>query len=133
MSLAPFLAAPALVQIHAGAALAALGLGTALMLGRKGTRPHRLTGWVWAVLMSLVALSSLAIVSSRPWIGTFGWIHGLSALTLVTLPLAVLHARRHRIANHRWAMRSLFFGGLVVTGLFTLVPGRLMHQVLFGG
>jgi uncharacterized membrane protein len=30
-------------------------------------------------------------------------------------------------------MVSLFLGALVVAGLFTFVPGRLMHKVLFGG
>jgi uncharacterized membrane protein len=29
-------------------------------------------------------------------------------------------------------MIGIFGGALVVAGLFTFVPGRLMHQVLFG-
>ena len=30
-------------------------------------------------------------------------------------------------------MLSLFFGALVIAGIFTLVPGRIMHSVVFGG
>jgi uncharacterized membrane protein len=28
-------------------------------------------------------------------------------------------------------MIGLFVGGLLITGLFTLVPGRIMYRVLF--
>jgi uncharacterized membrane protein len=30
-------------------------------------------------------------------------------------------------------MIGIFCGALVIAGLFTLVPGRIMHAVLFGG
>jgi uncharacterized membrane protein len=30
-------------------------------------------------------------------------------------------------------MHSLFFLALVVTGLFTLMPGRVMHTIIIGG
>ena len=30
------------------------------------------------------------------------------------------------------AARGLALGALVVAGLFTLVPGRIMHHVVFG-
>lgn len=132
MSLAPLLAAPVAIQIHAGAALAALLLGTAQMLATKGTLPHRLVGWTWVVLMVVVAASSLAIVSFRPILGIFGWIHVLSAITLVALPIAVLHARRGRIKNHRRTMTGLFVGALLITGALTLLPGRIMNKVVFG-
>ena len=29
-------------------------------------------------------------------------------------------------------MISIFFGALVIAGLFTFVPGRIMHAVVFG-
>lgn len=132
MALAPLLAAPVLIQVHVGAATAALLLGSYQMVAVKGTAAHRRLGWIWVVLMGLIAFTSLGIVSNWPLIGPFGPIHGLSAFTLVTLPLAVMHARRGRIANHRSAMRALFFGGLVIAGLFTLLPGRLISHMVFG-
>ncbi|HEU4357112.1 MAG TPA: hypothetical protein VFR54_01530, partial [Xanthobacteraceae bacterium] len=48
-----------------------------------------------------------------------GTIHLLSIFTLATLPLAIVHARRHRVERHRNAMISIFIGALVIAGLFT--------------
>ena len=48
------------------------------------------------------------------------------------LPLAVWRAHAHRVADHRRFMIALFSGALVVAGLFTLLPGRIMHAVMFG-
>ena len=36
------------------------------------------------------------------------------------------------VRRHRIAMISIFAGALVIAGLFTLVPGRIMHAVVFG-
>jgi uncharacterized membrane protein len=48
------------------------------------------------------------------------------------LQLAVWRARTHRVADHRRIMILLVTGALVVAGLFRLLPGRIMHAVLFG-
>ncbi|MBK1662600.1 DUF2306 domain-containing protein [Paracraurococcus ruber] len=130
MQFAPLLAAPPLVQAHAAAAIAAFGLGLWQMAAPKGTLPHRRLGWAWTGLMLVVALSSFGITGNRgPW--HFSWIHGISLFTLVMLPLAVLHARRGRVGLHRRAMIGLFLGALVITGAFTLLPGRLLGRVVF--
>jgi uncharacterized membrane protein len=52
--------------------------------------------------------------------------------TLVMLPIAVLHARRHYVARHRLAMIWIFAGALVIAGIFTFHPGRIMYAVVFG-
>ena len=64
--------------------------------------------------------------------GPWSPIHLLAIYTLAMLPLAVLHARRHRVPNHKRAMISIFIGGLVIAGAFTFVPGRIMHAVATG-
>jgi uncharacterized membrane protein len=51
---------------------------------------------------------------------------------LITVPLAVWKAHRHQVVDHRRIMISVFAGGLVIAGLFTLLPGRIMHAVVFG-
>ena len=56
----------------------------------------------------------------------------LSIFTLVVLPLGVWNARRHLVAAHRRIMICIFCGALVIAGLFTLLPGRIMHSVVFG-
>jgi uncharacterized membrane protein len=131
MTLAPLLAAPLAVRIHAFAAMAAFVVGPVQFAGPKGTLPHRLVGWSWAALMLTVALSSTFIHLLRIW-GPWSPIHLLSLLVLVTLPLALWTAHRHEVRHHRRAMATLFIGALVITGGFTLLPGRIMHAVVFG-
>jgi uncharacterized membrane protein len=131
MTFAPLLAADPVIQFHAFAALAAFGIGLLQFAAPKGTIPHRLVGWVWVVLMAAVALSSFFIHDIRLW-GPWSPIHLISIGTLVMLPLAVWHARRHAVGHHRKTMIGIFVGGLVIAGLFTFVPGRIMHAVAFG-
>ena len=107
-------------------------IGVAQFAAPKGTLPHRTIGWIWVALMATIAISSFWIHGYR-MIGPFSPIHLLSIFTLIMLPLAVLHARRHNVVRHRHIMIGIFLGALVIAGLFTFVPGRIMHAVLFGG
>ena len=131
MNFEPLLQASAVTQLHAFAAMAAFALGVVQLTAPKGTLPHRTVGWIWVALMVAVAASSFWIHDLRVW-GPFSPIHLLSILTLVALPFAVLHARRHRVTEHRKAMLALFLGALVIAGIFTFMPGRIMHHLLFG-
>jgi uncharacterized membrane protein len=131
VTLSPLLNAAPVVQIHAFTAIAAFAVGAIQLSAPKGTILHRLVGWLWAVLMLTVAISSLFIHEIRLW-GPWSPIHLLSILVLVTLPLAVLHARRHDVGQHRRAMLMLFTGALVIAGVFTFLPGRIMHSAAFG-
>ena len=131
MSLAPLLQASGTIPLHAVAAMAALALGIVQFAAPKGTLPHRTIGWIWVVLMFAVAISSFWIHEIR-LVGPFSPIHLLSIFAPIMLVLAVLHARRHNVSAHRKAMMSIFFGALVVAGLLTFLPGRIMHAVVFG-
>ena len=132
MSLAPLSQAEPVIQIHAFAAMSAFALGLIQFAAPKGTLPHRTIGWIWVALMTVIALSSFFIHGIK-LVGPFSPIHLLSIFTLVMLPLAVLHARRHNVKRHRGAMIGIFVGALIIAGAFTLVPGRIMHAVAFGG
>jgi uncharacterized membrane protein len=112
--------------------MAAFVLGVVQLAGPKGTLPHRTLGYTWVALMLVVAASSFAIQGIHQW-GPFSAIHLLSIMVLVLTPLAVLAARRHRVGTHSRAMIGLFAGALVIAGAFTLLPGRIMHRVVFGG
>ena len=131
MSLAPLLGAAPEIQIHAFAAMTAFVLGAVQLAAPKGTLPHRTLGWVWIVLMLVISGSSFLIHGIKMW-GPWSPIHLLSALTPIMLVVAVLFARAHRVRGHRITMVSIFAGALLLAGLFTLVPGRIMHDVLFG-
>lgn len=131
MTLAPLLSASPVIQAHAFAAMVAFALGVVQLAAPKGTIPHRTVGWIWVVLMALVAVSSFWIHDIR-MIGPFSPIHLLSIFTLAMLVVAVMHARRHRVDRHRKAMTTIFIGALIIAGLFTFLPGRIMHAVAFG-
>jgi uncharacterized membrane protein len=131
MSLDPLRAASLLIQIHAFAALSAFVLGIFQLVAPKGTVRHRITGWIWVGLMSTVVVTSFGIHDMRAW-GPWSPIHLLSIFTAVMLPIGVVHARRHRVNQHRTTMIWLFVGALIVAGIFTLRPGRIMHDVVFG-
>jgi uncharacterized membrane protein len=132
MSLAPLLNASLAIQIHAFAAMAAFTLGVVQLSAAKGTLPHRTLGWVWVALMVVVAVSTFWISVHPVW-GQWSPIHVLSIVTLVMLPLGVYYARRRKLIGHRLTMTGIFLGALVIAGLFTFVPGRIMHTVAFGG
>lgn len=122
---------PFAVQIHVAAALSAVLLGGILLLGRKGTGLHRVLGRIWICLMVATALSSF-FIRTMPWFFGYSPIHVLSILTLLGCWQVVSAARTGRIAEHQRHVGNLYAFALVTAGAFTLLPGRLMHKLLFG-
>jgi uncharacterized membrane protein len=131
MSLEPLLQASPAIQVHAFAAMTAFALGVIQLAAPKGTLPHRTLGWIWVALMLIVSTTAFFIHKIRLW-GEWSPIHLLAIFTLIMLPIAVIAARRHAVERHRRTMIGIFVGALVIAGLFTLVPGRIMHAVAFG-
>ncbi len=111
--------------------MTAFVLGIVQFSAPKGTLPHRTIGWIWVGIMVVIAGSSFWIHEIRLW-GPWSPIHLLSIFTLVMLPLGMWRARVHNVTGHRWTMISLFAGALVVAGIFTFMPGRIMHALAFG-
>jgi uncharacterized membrane protein len=131
MSLGPLVDAAPAIALHAFAAMVAFVIALVQFAAPKGTQPHRTLGWIWVALMATVALSSFWIHQLRI-VGPWSPIHLLSIFTLLMLPYAVWKAHTHQVEGHRRAMLRLFSGALVIAGLFTLLPGRIMHAVVFG-
>ncbi len=125
------LAASPVIQVHAFAALGALFLGLAQFTTPVGSPIHRVLGYGWVSLMLVTTLSSF-LISFNPIIWRFSWIHGLSVFTTVMIVVAIVKARQHKVQAHRTIMINLFIFALVLTGAFTLLPGRVMHAVVFG-
>ena len=115
------------ILIHLGAAIAALVLGIAVFLRRKGNFSHRLLGRTWVGLMLVTAISTWWIRGS----GSFSWIHGLSVISVVALAWAVYFAVTGNIRRHERIMKAVFFAGLIVAGVFTLLPQRLLGHALW--
>ena len=131
--LAPVLAAPAAVQVHLATILAALVVTGVLMSGVKGSRLHRVLGWGWSAAMILTALSAFFIKAGvGPTVLGFGVLHIFAVMTLISVPRAVLAARRHDVASHARVISAFVVGGLGVAGLAAFLPGRLVWSVFFG-
>lgn len=123
-----------LTYIHLASVAPAFMIGTYIMLNRKGTPTHRLLGKVYMLLMLFTAIVSLfmaAKVGPTLW-NHFGFIHLLSLLTLIAVPHAYFAVRRGNITSHKRAMVSLYIGGMLVAGGFTLFPSRMLNGWLFG-
>ena len=131
MSLEPLLNASPVIQVHALCAVAALLLGAVQLFRKKGDPLHRALGRTWVALIALVALSSFFIWTIRlVWL--FSPIHLLSIFTLVMLWRGVNAARRGDVSRHMRTMRVTYVAALIVTGLLTFLPGRIMYHVAFG-
>lgn len=116
------------IWLHLAAAALALAGIAAVALLPKGTAAHRLWGGAAAAGMVAAALTSFWI----PRFGAVSWIHALSVVTLVNVPLAVRAARAGRVREHRRRM-VVNAASLVVAGVFAAaVPGRVLHGWLFG-
>jgi uncharacterized membrane protein len=131
MNLAPILSASAAIQVHAFAATVAIVLGAAILFRPKGTQAHKALGRIWVGLMLIVATSAIFINEIR-LVGPFSPIHLFVLLTYAGLWQGIREIRRGNVAAHQATMKSVYLGALLLTGAFTLLPGRRMHDVLFG-
>ena len=120
------------IQIHLVCALAATALGPLALWSRKGSTRHRWSGRVWVLLMIGAALTSLFIRDFRlPNLGGYTPIHLLPLLTAFGLTQAIRAILRRDIATHRQTMRSVYIGGCLIAGSFTLLPGRYLGDLLW--
>ncbi|HEX3536121.1 MAG TPA: DUF2306 domain-containing protein [Stellaceae bacterium] len=131
MNFAPIAAAPLAIKVHLVTVLPAFAIGTWLIFGStKGSTTHRVLGATYLALMTVTAASTFFIRTINP--GGFSPVHLFIPLTLFGVFGALWNVRRGNIRGHRSAMLGLYFGGLLIAGAFTLLPGRLLHGVFFG-
>jgi len=131
-ALAPLLADGPLIALHAGAAVVALLAGPVVLLRPRRDRVHRGAGWVWIVAMAVTSVTAMGIFEIR-LVGPFSPIHLLPLLVAAMIWRAVVAIRVGRRVAHGRIMTQLYIWSLLVAGAFTLLPGRRMNAVLFGG
>ena len=124
-----FLQASLPIQSHLVLATGAVLVGGLQLILPKGTPLHRMTGLTWVLMMAAVAMSSFFIHEIRLW-GIWSPIHGISIFTLFILFIGVRAARRGRYRTHAMTMTTTYFLALILTGALTLLPGRMMHEML---
>ncbi len=131
MTFDPILGSSPLIQIHTVAACIAFLLGPVVILRKRRDRVHRIMGTVWVAAMLATAVTALGIFELRI-IGPFSPIHALSGLVGLMLWRGVRAIRAGRVVAHGRIMAQLYIWSMGIAGLFTLLPGRRMHQVLMG-
>ena len=119
------------IPLHAIMAMIAIILGGIQLSMKKGGAIHKLLGRIWVGLMLIVAITSFFIHEIRLW-GAYSPIHLLSLWTIFILGVGIYYARVGNIKRHKQVMIALYFFALILTGFFTLMPGRVMHQILIG-
>ena len=121
------------IIIHLATVVPALLLGPFILWREKGDGTHRLLGRIWAGLLLVTAIASVFIRAPGGGIAGTGFsaIHMFTVWTFINIPLAVWMARKGDIATHRAMMTGLYVG-LCVAGAFTLIPGRILGNLVFG-
>jgi uncharacterized membrane protein len=128
LNTAAFSAAPVATRIHAIFILTMVVTGWGMLALPKGDQRHRVLGWSWISAMTLMGITSMAVPHGNAWISAY--VGGGSALVLMTW--GILKVKRRRYRDHARTMVMLMIALIVMT-LLAVMPGRLMHNVLFGG
>nr|WP_083332787.1 DUF2306 domain-containing protein [Hyphomonas sp. Mor2] len=129
LDLEPLISASFAVQVHVVGALASFGIGLVLLSAPKGFRLHKTLGWTWVFSMAVTAVSSFFITGLMG--NNYSPIHALSAWTMIGLPFGIAAIRRRDVKKHRHTMTGMFVGGMLIAGLFSFLPGRLMWEIFF--
>jgi uncharacterized membrane protein len=138
LNLEPILEAPLAIQLHFVTVVPAFFLGLwQLTASRKGSPSHRLIGKIYLTLMSVTAVAAFFIPSFSSFsIGAgpirLGLIHLFIPLTVHGIWRTRKALRTGDIAAHQASMRGLYIGGLIIAGLLTFFPGRIMYRMFFG-
>ena len=110
---------------HVFAALTSVVLGGYQLWRRpRGDARHRLLGRTWAVLLLWTAITSFWIRDINE--GAFSWLHVLSVVTLVTVTLGVVNARRGNVQAHRGNMVGSWLGAVGAMLAAIAIPGRMI-------
>ncbi len=122
------------IIIHLAAALCAVVLGPFALWARHKSkqlpRLHRAFGYAWVTMMLITAISAIFIKSQFAFWLHFSWIHLLVPFTLYGLFRAFWYLAKGNISAHRNTMLGLYFGACLGAGVFTLLPGRYLNQLI---
>lgn len=127
-----------LIAVHMTAALLATVVGPVALWARKGRsqrpRLHRAFGYAWVTLMTVAAISAIFIRDYKlPNIQGYTPIHLLIPAFFAALFGAFWFLAHKDITRHSRVMQVTYVAGCLVAGSFTLLPGRYLGDLLWGG
>jgi uncharacterized membrane protein len=125
-----------IVAVHLTCVSVATAIGPVALWARLGAtqrpRLHRAFGYAWVTLMIVAAISAIFIRdASLPNIAGYTPIHLLIPFVLFNFYAAFRALAQGRIAAHRRFMVGTYIGACIVAGLFTLIPGRYLGNLLW--
>jgi len=130
-SLEPLLRADPVIIWHTVLAFLALFLGALIWRLKKGTTAHKYAGRIFVALMLGVAVTAIFIREiNAPHMSL---IHIFVPITFLGAAQAIYYIRKGNMRGHKKAVQGLYFGALIIPGLFTLLPGRTIWAVFFAG
>jgi uncharacterized membrane protein len=121
-------AAPLATRIHAVFVLTLVASGWGILALPKGDRRHRVLGWTWVCSMLAMGAASMTVPHGPNWIAAY--VGGASAYPLLAYGIYAIKKGDRRRHGRTMAMLMI---ALVLMTLLAVFPGRLMHDVLFGG
>ena len=118
----------ALALVHTALGTTALATGALVLARRKGDRPHRLVGRVYAASMVALCLLSFGLRDTTPLFRGYGPFHLAALVSLGTVTAGVVVAWRRRpgwFEGHYMWMAWSYIGLVMATGGHVARPAFL--------
>ena len=109
--------------IHLLTAIAAMVVGTWVLIIRKGTRIHRMLGYFYLYLMLTMNGTAFMLYGL---FGTFGPFHVAAVFSLVTLLLGIVPVIRQKPG---WFMRHFTFMYFSIIGLYAAFASESLTRI----
>ena len=111
-------------------------LGGLIFSSPKGTLAHRVWGWLWIACLTSVCLTGGFIQAIIP--GSFSTLHILIPVTMVLIVYSIWNIKMYQQTQndiyrqaHMASMIAVYGGALMIAGVFTLLPGRLIGNAFY--
>ena len=116
---------PAVIT-HVISMLSAFFVSFLILFKAKGTKIHKMLGWMFTVFMLISIISSF-------WIKTYGIFSPIHVLSIVTIYWLVSGIIAVRLRRHNWQYSHAFYMGSAYIGILIAGLGVLVRQYIAPG